>query len=320
MRKGVSRWPMCSAPWEGQASCPRQRGSHRLPYGVAPPTFRLPDTSHVGAVHLQVIDLQRSLSYYEQVLGLRAHGVTSTSVVLSADGDDRPLVTLNTKRGVAPARRGALGLYHFAILLPARSDLGRFASHLASSGVRPGMADHSVSEALYLWDPDGLGIEIYADRPRDGWRRHNRELEMTTDPLDIRSVIAAGGGEAWTRAPSGTTVGHVHLHVGDLEQGEAFYHRALGFDKTVWSYPGALFMAAGGYHHHLGTNTWSQGPAASVDEARLLEWELVVPSAADVEAALRNVRDAGYGVENRGKSIVVADPWGTRVHIRAASA
>ena len=192
--------------------------SHRLPYGVAPPTFRLPDASHVGAVHLQVIDLQRSLSYYEQVLGLRAHGVTSTSVVLSADGDDRPLVTLNTKRGVAPARRGALGLYHFAILLPARSDLGRFASHLASSGLRPGMADHSVSEALYLWDPDGLGIEIYADRPRDGWRRHNRELEMTTDPLDIRSVIAAGRGEAWTRAPRGTTVGHVHLHVGDLEQ------------------------------------------------------------------------------------------------------
>ena len=143
---------------------------------------------------------------------------------------------------------------------------------------------------------------------------------MTTDPLDIRSVIAAGGGEAWTRAPSGTTVGHVHLHVGDLEQGEAFYHRALGFDKTVWSYPGALFMAAGGYHHHLGTNTWSQGPAASVDEARLLEWELVVPSAADVEAAYAMCREAGYGVENRGKSIVVADPWGTRVHIRAASA
>ena len=293
--------------------------SHRLPYGVAPPAFRLPDASHVGAVHLQVVDLRRSLSYYEQVLGLRAHGMTSTSAVLSADGDERPLVTLNTKRGVTPARRGALGLYHFAILLPARSDLGRFASHLASSGVRPGMADHSVSEALYLWDPDGLGIEVYADRPRDGWRRHNRELEMTTDPLDIRSVMAAGGGEAWTAAPSGTTVGHVHLHVGSLEQGEAFYHRAVGFDKTVWSYPGALFMAAGGYHHHLGTNTWSLGPAASVDEARLLEWELMVPSEADVEAVARNLRDAGCGVEHLEKGIVVADPWGTRVHVRAAS-
>ena len=294
--------------------------SRQPSYGVAPPAFRLPDASHVGAVHLQVVDLQRSVSYYEQVLGLRARGMTDTSAALFADGDERPLVTLRTRRGVTPARRGALGLFHFAMLLPARGDLGRFASHLASSGVRPGMADHSVSEALYLWDPDGLGIEVYADRPRDGWRRHDRELEMTTDPLDIRSVIDAGGGEAWTHAPSGTTMGHVHLHVGSLAQSEAFYHRALGFDKTVWSYPGALFMAAGGYHHHLGTNTWSQGSAASIDEARLLEWELMVPSAADVEAAVRSVRDAGYVVETHGESVVVPDPWGTRVHIRAASA
>ena len=294
--------------------------SHQWSYGIAPPTFQLPDASHVGAVHLQVVDLQRSLSYYEQVLGLRARGMTDTSAALFADGDERELVTLHTRPGVTPARRGAIGLYHFAILLPARSDLGRFASHLASSGVQPAMADHSVSEALYLWDPDGLGIEVYADRPRDGWRRHDRELEMTTDPLDIRSVIAAGRGDAWTRAPSGTTMGHVHLHVGSLEQAEAFYHRALGFDKTVWSYPGALFMSAGGYHHHLATNTWSQEPAASVDEARLLEWELMVPSAFDVDAAVGHVRDAGYVVESHGKSVVVPDPWGTRVHVRAESA
>ena len=293
--------------------------SGQLPYGVPPPTFRLPDASHVGAVHLQVVDLQRSRSYYEQVLGLRAHGITDTSVALSADDEDQPLVTLHTRPAVAPARRGAFGLYHFALLLPERSDLGHFASHLASLEIRLGKADHSVSEALYLWDPDGLGIEVYADRPRDTWRRHDRELEMTTDPLDIRSVIAAGRGGAWSGAPKGTTMGHVHLHVGNLDQAEAFYHRALGFDKTVWSYPGALFMSAGGYHHHVGTNTWSQGPAASVDEARLLEWELMVPSASDVAAAVRNVRGAGYLVENRGNGVVVADPWGTRVHIRAAS-
>ena len=294
--------------------------SHRLPYGVAPPRFRLPNESHIGAVHLQVVDLQRSLSYYERVLGLRAQSMTESSVALSGDGEDQPLLTLHSTPAVAPARRGALGLYHFAILLPTRSALGRFASHLASFGVRLGMADHLVSEALYLWDPDGLGIEVYADRPRDAWQQRDRELTMTTDPLDIQSVIAAGRGERWRGAPEGTTMGHVHLHVGSLEQAEAFYHRALGFDKTVWSYPGALFMSAGGYHHHLATNTWSHRPAASVDEARLLEWELMVPSAADVEAAARNVRDAGYVVENRGKSTVVADPWGTRVHIRAASA
>ena len=294
--------------------------SHRLPYGVAPPAFRLPDASHIGAVHLQVVDLQRSRSYYEGVLGLRAHGMTDTSVALSGEGEDRPLLTLHTKPAVAPARRGALGLYHFAILLPTRSALGRFASHLASLGLRLGMADHLVSEALYLWDPDGLGIEVYADRPRDTWQQRDRELAMTTDALDIRSVIAAGRGGRWRGAPEGTTMGHVHLHVGSLERAEAFYHRALGFDKTVWSYPGALFMSAGGYHHHVAANTWSQGPAASVDEARLLEWDLMVPSASDVEAVERSVRDGGYVVESRGKSVVVADPWGTRVHIRAVSA
>jgi catechol 2,3-dioxygenase len=275
----------------------------------------LPNTAHVGGVHLQVVDLQRSLSYYGQVLGLRARSTTATSAVLSARGDERPLVTLHTRPAVTRARRGAFGLYHFAILLPERGALGRFAAHLASLGVRPGMADHLVSEALYLWDPDGLGIEVYADRPRDTWQRHDRELAMTTDPLDIQSVIACGRGEPWTGIPAGTTMGHVHLHVGSLEQAEAFYHRALGFDKTVWSYPGALFMSAGGYHHHLATNTWSPGPAASADEARLLEWELIVPSDADVEAAARNLRNAGYSVES-GNRVVAADPWGTRVHIR----
>jgi catechol 2,3-dioxygenase len=229
------------------------------------------------------------------------------------------LVTLHTKPALTPARRGAFGLYHFALLLPERGDLGQFASHLASFEMRVGMADHSVSEALYIWDPDGLGIEIYADRPREAWRRHERELEMTSDPLDIQSVIAAGRGKAWRGAPKGTTMGHVHLHVGSLEQAEAFYHRALGFDKTVWSYPGALFMSAGGYHHHVGVNIWSQGPAASADEARLLEWELMIPSALDVDAAVGNVRDSGYGVEQRENGIVVADPWGTRVHLRTAS-
>ena len=289
----------------------------RLPYGIPPPAFRLPDAAHVGRVQLQVVDLQRSLAYYEQVLGLRSRRTTDTSAVLSAHGDERPLVSLSTRPRVARARRGAFGLYHFAILLPGRSVLGRFAAHLASLGVRPGMADHLVSEALYLWDPDGLGIEVYADRPRDTWRWHERELAMTTDPLDIERVIAAGGGETWAGAPAGTTMGHVHLHVGNLEEAEAFYHGALGFDKTVWSYPGALFMSAGGYHHHLGTNTWSPGPAASEDEARLLEWELKVPSHVDVDAAARSLGRAGHSVDGSENGIVVADPWGTRVRVRA---
>ena len=159
------------------------------------------------------------------------------------------------------------------------------------------------------------GIEVYADRPRDTWQHRGRELAMTTDPLDIEGVIAAGRGESWTGIPEGTKMGHVHLHVGNLREAEAFYHRALGFDKTVWSYPGALFMSAGGYHHHVATNVWSSGPSALADEARLLEWDLMVASDADVNAAAQNLREAGYNVEKTGNGVSTPDPWGTRVHI-----
>jgi catechol 2,3-dioxygenase len=282
--------------------------------------FRLPDAAHVGAVHLQVSDLRRSQEYYEQVIGLRSRRVTENAAVLTSEADDRPLVTLRTRRGVTPARRGAFGLYHFAILLPDRAALGRFAARLTTENVRVGMADHLVSEAIYLWDPDGLGIEVYADRPRETWQRRGAELAMATDPLDLESVIAAGRGEAWTGAPEGTTMGHVHLHVGNLEHAEAFYHRALGFDKTVWSYPGALFMSAGGYHHHLAANTWAPGPAPSIDQAQLLEWEIAVPTDDDVSAVARSLRAAGHQIEeDPNASVTASDPWGTRVRIRMSS-
>jgi catechol 2,3-dioxygenase len=141
---------------------------------------------------------------------------------------------------------------------------------------------------------------------------------MTTDPLDLESVIAAGRGETWTGTPGATRMGHVHLHVGRLDQAEAFYHRALGLDKTVWSYPGALFMSAGGYHHHLGTNVWSPGPGPSRDEAQLLEWDLLVPSDSDVANAAESIRAAGYESVQAGDSATTADPWGTRLRILAA--
>lgn len=143
---------------------------------------------------------------------------------------------------------------------------------------------------------------------------------MTTDPLDIADLIAAGEGVAWHGLPRDTTMGHVHLHVGDLQEAEAFYHRALGFDKTVWSYPGALFLSAGGYHHHLGTNVWSPGPAAAPDDARLLAWELIVPSDDDVLNAARSLRDAGYRFVRDEQGVRLADPWGTHVHVRAGDA
>ncbi len=283
--------------------------------GMAPPAFRLPEATHVGAVRLQVSDLPRSLAYYEQVIGLRVLAAGETTL-LGPHHEDRPLVALQTSPGVTRAQRGSFGLYHFALLLPDRAALGRFAAHLAERRIPIGAADHRVSESLYLWDPDGLGIEVYADRPRNSWERSGRELIMTTEPLHTASVIAAGGGAAWDGAPAGTTIGHMHLSVGTLEAAEAFYHRALGFDKTVWSYPGALFMAAGGYHHHLGTNVWSNAPSPSPHQARLLDWELVVPSQDDVAAAAASLQSAGYTSELDVHGVAAGDPWGTRVRIR----
>ena len=288
-------------------------------YGITPPRFRLPDATHVGGVHLQVSDLRRSREYYERVMGLNALARSGDTVVFSAAGDASPLVTLHTRPGVTPARRGALGLFHFAVLLPDRPALGRFAAHVAEADVEIGMADHLVSEALYLSDPDGLGIEVYADRPRSAWQRRGNELAMTTDPLDVDSLIAAGGAVPWNTAPSGTTMGHVHLHVGSLPEAEAFYHRAMGFAKTVWSYPGALFMSAGGYHHHLATNVWSRGLEPARNEAQLLEWDLVVPSARTVAEVAESIAAAGYESERTAESVTAADPWGTRVRISTGS-
>lgn len=290
-------------------------GRVAYPYGIAPAGFRLPDATHVGAVRLQVRDLQRSIDYYERVLGLHAAARTVDTAALGPAGGN-PLVWLHAKPGIKPVpRRGAFGLYHFAILLPGRAALGRFVAHLSRLDARVGMADHLVSEALYLTDPDGLGIEVYADRPRTAWRQDGRELTMTTDELDVRDLVAAGGTEPWQGVPAGTAMGHVHLHVGDLDDADAFYHGALGFDKTVWSYPGALFFSAGGYHHHLGTNTWSPGPSASDDEARLLEWELVVPDEEEVARAARSLRGAGYVADTADRGALTADPWGTRIRV-----
>ncbi len=293
-----------------------------LPHGIAPPGYRLPNVTRLGRVRLQVADLARSLAYYEQVIGLRsverpADGLSM--VTLAAHRDDTPLVELHEHLGSRPVpRRGRLGLYHFAILLPDRAALGRFVRHLASIGVEAGMSDHAVSESIYLTDPDGLGIEIYADRPRSAWRYDGRQLFMTTAPLDVQSVLEAGGGQLWKGMPAGTAIGHVHLYVADIDVASAFYHTGVGFDKVVWSYPGALFLSAGGYHHHLATNTWAAGAARpTADDARLLDWEIIVPNNSDAEAVANNLAAAGHEVASVDEAWVVTDPWGTRVSIRA---
>lgn len=287
---------------------------------TAPADVRLPEAAHVGGVRLQVSDLERSRAYYRDVLGLREMGApTPDTVVFGAADGATPLVTLHAVPGTTPAhRRGSFGLFHFAILLPDRASLGRFLAHLAARGERAGMSDHLVSEALYLSDPDGLGIEVYADRAPERWRYAEGQLVMATDPLDAHGVVAAGGGTPWTGMPAGTVMGHIHLHVGDLEVADTFYRRALGFDVTTWSYPGALFFSAGGYHHHLGTNTWAPGPAPAAHQAQLVEWTLVVPTAADAAAVGGRLAAAGAPTVMQGDEAVISDPWGTRVRITAA--
>ncbi len=287
-------------------------------YGIAPAGYRLPAAARLGAVRLQVAELERSLAYYTGVLGLRVLERSAAGALLGAHGDEATLVELREKQGASPApRRGRLGLFHFAILLPDRAALGRFVAHLAAVGARAGASDHLVSEALYLQDPDGLGIEVYADRPRASWRHRDRELLMDTRPLDLESLVRAAGGEPWTGMPAGTVVGHVHLHVADTEEAAAFYHAALGLDRVVWSYPGALFLSAGGYHHHLGLNTWA-GPDAVPPrdtDARLLEWTVHVPTAGDAAAAAGSIRAAGHAVTTDADGWLATDPWGTAVRI-----
>jgi catechol 2,3-dioxygenase len=291
-------------------------------YGEPPRGHRLPDATRLGMVRLQVADLARSLRFYEDTLGLQVVGGGAASAALAAYGDPRVLVELHERPGARPAGRGGqLGLYHFAILLPQRAALGRFVRHLAERRARAGAGDHLVSEALYLTDPDGLGIEVYADRPRATWKRRGRELMISTDPLDMEDLVRAAGDAPWTGMPAGTVIGHVHLHVGDLEQGSAFFSDALGFDRMTWSYPGALFLGAGGYHHHLGTNTWAGAGARppAPGDARLLEWTIELPDAVGVAGASRSLEDAGHPVERTaGGEVETRDPWGTQIRLRTA--
>ncbi|HEY7479079.1 MAG TPA: VOC family protein [Gemmatimonadales bacterium] len=287
------------------------------PYAVAPDGYRLPAELRLGPVRLQIGDLGRSLDYYERVLGLRAIQRSGAGATLGAQSDETSLIELRLRKGAVPVpRRGRLGLYHFALLLPDRAALGRLVAQLEALGVRIGASDHLVSEALYLNDPDGLGIEVYADRPRHTWRMNGPTLAMATDPLDLEDLVRASAGKAWTGAPAGTRIGHVHLHVGGLERAAAFYHTGLGLDRIMLDLPGALFLSAGGYHHHLGTNTWASGasPAAPGD-ARLLEWTIQLPRQSDIGDAARSLADSGYQVEREEGDAVVDDPWGTTLRL-----
>jgi catechol 2,3-dioxygenase len=237
-------------------------------------------TRRIGRVDLTVTDLGRSLAFYRDILGLVATPEGDGRVLL-ADPAGTVLLALSAD-ATAPASPGP-GLYHFALLVPRRHDLARALVGLDAAGwPLAGAADHAVSEALYLADQDGHGIEIYADRPPAAWRRSEGELVMTTEPLDVPGLLDELGSAVGEGAvlPAGTMVGHIHLSVGDLRAAEQLFARRLGMAVTVRSYPGALFLAYDGYHHHVGANSWwRRGEARAVPgAARLVSFELLPPS------------------------------------------
>ncbi len=295
--------------------------------GIHPANFRLPDQTRIGAVRYQIADLDQALWFYRDLVGLHLHdrGTAGNGLQVAYLGvpGGAVLLELVEKKGVRPVpRSGRLGLYHSALLLPSRAALGSFVTHLEAAHFPFGSSDHLVSEALYLRDPDGITLEVYADRPRSEWVVRGDEYVATLDPLNLEDLKLSAAGARWTGVPVGSVIGHVHFYVGDLERAAAFYHRGLGMDKVVWSLPGALFMSAGGYHHHVGTNTWVSGaPVATDDDARLIHWELIVPDAATVDALSQSLGEAGfpvlrasYGAATEGLS--ARDDWGITVNVR----
>ncbi|HYF61603.1 MAG TPA: VOC family protein, partial [Herpetosiphonaceae bacterium] len=237
----------------------------------APRAATIDPATRLGLASLAVANGERSLAFYRDVLGFAVLENTAGRIVLGAGAT--PLLELLVQPGLRPRPRRTTGLYHVAILLPTRLDLAYALKRIIAARIELGASDHLVSEALYVSDPDGNGLEIYRDRPRAEWRRQpNGQLAMDTLRLNLADVLAEiqrPGGEA-AGLPAGTTVGHMHLQVGDLNQAWAFYGEVLGFELMV-TYPGALFVAAGGYHHHLGLNVWESAgaPPAPADAAGL---------------------------------------------------
>ncbi|GIV78958.1 MAG: glyoxalase [Litorilinea sp.] len=282
-----------------------------------------PETT-MGMVTLCVADLGRSLDYYRHRIGLQLHRQEGGAAFLGAGGPD--LLCLVEQPGARPVQRGRTGLYHFALLLPSRLALARTLRHLLETRTPiAGASDHGVSEALYLTDPDGHGIEIYRDRPRAEWPMvstpRGMELAMTVDPLDVEGILAElapgdGGGAAM---PAETTVGHVHLHVAELEAAEAFYCGVLGFTLMQRFDRSASFVSAGGYHHHLGLNIWAGrgAPPPPEDAARLLHYEIVLPDAEALEAVLARIQAAGLIPQARDGGWFLHDPSRNGVVLRA---
>lgn len=268
---------------------------------------------HIGSVMLRVRDLPEMERFYRDMLGLTT--LSNSPGHLRLGRGEQVLLELVSDTGLARNDRREAGLFHTAFLLPSRVDLAHWLVHAAEQRVAlQGASDHIVSEAIYLADPEGNGIEIYVDRPPSAWRDTSGKIRMSTDPLDMDGLLGEIHGGKWQGLPAGSLIGHVHLQVGDTAEAERFYGQILGFDIML-RYPGATFMAMGGYHHQIAANVWNSRGAGKRSEgmAGLGRVELVTGDAELVAAVAERARTAGIEAEATDGSVELSDPWGTRI-------
>lgn len=281
------------------------------------PTVKLHPALRLGTVTLKVSNLTRSIAFYTQIVGLHLHEQQDTTAVLG-DGE-QPVVVLHEIPNAIPQPQRSTGLYHAAILLPTRRALAQLVRYWAQIGMQFGYADHLVSEAFYISDLDGNGLELYRDRPREEWPRLNGEIQMDNAQIDFKSLFAEAGDEQWNGAPRGTTLGHMHLRIGDLERARQFYIETLGFE-LVTTYPGALFVSAGGYHHHLGLNIWQShsAPPAPANAVGLEQFTILLPDATEIEAAAARLATATIAYTRDDDALIVNDPWQNTLRLEIA--
>lgn len=269
---------------------------------------------YVGEVNIKVKNLDYSLIFYQNIMGFQVLEKSEHKAVLTTDGI-KPLLTLEQPKEVVAKTGRTSGLYHFAILLPSRADLAVFLRHMVQTGYPLGAADHYVSEALYLNDPDGNGIEVYRDRPSSEWKWNNGLVEMATEELDGNGIIAESEAE-WSGLPAGTLMGHIHLHVSNLQKAEEFYTKGLGFEVVSY-YPQAAFLSTGRYHHHIAINTWQgEGAATPPKNSVGLNWyTLIFPDTTAREKALSQLKQIGAPIMKEADYFITEDPSGNQIRL-----
>lgn len=271
----------------------------------------------VGQVNLKVQNLERSLAFYKEVIGFKVLEQTDRSANLTADGKT-VLLSIQQPNNIVPKQGRTTGLYHYALLMPKRSDLAKIVNHFVEIGLQFGSSDHLVSEALYLSDPDGNGIEIYIDRDPSEWDWKNGEVAMTVDPLNFADLLAGGKQQSWKGLPAGTVMGHIHLHVSELKKTEEFYIMGLGFEVVNRYGAQALFISDGKYHHHIGLNTWNGvgAPTPSPNSVGLESYTLMLPNEEKRNEIIAQLKNIGAPVTEENGSFVTSDPSGNRIYLQ----